>query len=436
VTTGNVTVPFSTTLNSLGYSDPSGLYSYRNWSGNDRPKVPKQYLYRSIMIPKKEIVATKGKRRGEVMRVIPAQYKTLRKRIWLKTMSQADNEHSYTSSKTVISNPMGSYVRLPTDNPASYTCSVKWACGDPLSDPASVWSSRDDIALLGKLREKIVGSDFNLGVFLAESNEALSMIAGNAIKISNSISLFKRGRFVDAFRELGTASKKISGNPKTRSAVTTRDVAGLWLELQYGWTPLLKDVESAAVFLAHQFSVPPAKRYKVSRTIPTTGNGTCFPASSFNTLGYERSYNQTTKTITAIVEEIDVVGMLGLKDPLSIIWEKLPYSFVVDWFSPIGGYLSARGMAQSLKATYVTTTYWRLFAKRPIFKAPYSHNAALAYSYWSGTVSRTVSTTLSIPRPTVKPLEKAASWRHCVNALALLEQKLPLLAVLNAKYSR
>jgi hypothetical protein len=32
---------------------------------------------------------------------------------------------------------------------------------------------------------------------------------------------------------------------------------------------------------------------------------------------------------------------LGLINPLEIVWELLPYSFVVDWFLPIGNWLSS-----------------------------------------------------------------------------------------------
>lgn len=37
----------------------------------------------------------------------------------------------------------------------------------------------------------------------------------------------------------------------------------------------------------------------------------------------------------------DLPGRFGLLNPLEVIWELVPLSFVADWFLPIGDYLSA-----------------------------------------------------------------------------------------------
>lgn len=37
----------------------------------------------------------------------------------------------------------------------------------------------------------------------------------------------------------------------------------------------------------------------------------------------------------------DLPGRFGLLNPLEVIWELVPFSFVADWFLPIGDYLSA-----------------------------------------------------------------------------------------------
>jgi hypothetical protein len=35
------------------------------------------------------------------------------------------------------------------------------------------------------------------------------------------------------------------------------------------------------------------------------------------------------------------LSQLGLINPAVIVWERLPYSFVVDWFAPVGSWLNA-----------------------------------------------------------------------------------------------
>lgn len=60
------------------------------------------------------------------------------------------------------------------------------------------------------------------------------------------------------------------------------------------------------------------------------------------------------------------IQQLGLDDPLGLIWELTPYSFVVDWFLPVGQWLSSfrsiKGLTFQGGYTYVKSQgrgYWR-----------------------------------------------------------------------------
>lgn len=289
------------------------------------------------------------------------------------------------------------------------------------------WGSNDTIAMIGKLREKVAGSDFNAGVFLGEGHEALKMIANNATKIYKALKAIRKGNFVDAQRALtGRESNKrirfdLNGDRKA--------LANNWLELQYGWLPLLKDVEGGAEFLYHQLSSPPVYRAVVTRKVE-------FPMSCVSGSPSKYTYafgkNMSRGRILAILKETDVVALSGLMDPLSVAWELLPYSFVIDWFIPIGNYLSARGLSQSLTGTFVTTVTHKSIAGGIVGLDEVEHfypfgvtkNSVMgdSYTYRHTIQSRTVSSTLEVPLPSVKPLSKVASWRHAANAVALLSQ--------------
>jgi hypothetical protein len=319
--------------------------------------------------------------------------------------------HSYSMSDQLLNDQVFEYSAYP---PTTWqTCTglnSGFTNAIGFTDP---WGSNDDIALLGKLREAVAGSSFNAGVFLAESKPALAMIADSATRIYNAYKAARKGNFAHASTLL------VRGTPRERLGRKT--VANSWLELQYGWLPLLSDCHEGAQFLAHHLNWPLQTRVRVSRKVKLVPKPSNYGMSIFAPESARR------KTIIAYISEKSVAQLSGLVDPLSIAWEVVPYSFVVDWFIPIGNYLSARGLASSLTGLFVTSD--KKFEK---WNGLYtSASATYPRSFRNGNAgvgntkisfSRTVSASLSVPLPTSKGLEKAASWRHCANAVALLSQ--------------
>lgn len=104
----------------------------------------------------------------------------------------------------------------------------------------------------------------------------------------------------------------------------------------------------------------------------------------------------------------------------SVAWELTPWSFVVDWFIPIGDWLTARGHAQGLKGTFITSDKKTGVANTPTGDFTLNQYTWISPCYRHIVFDRTISFVLGVPMPTLKPLAKAASWRHCANAVALL----------------
>jgi hypothetical protein len=46
---------------------------------------------------------------------------------------------------------------------------------------------------------------------------------------------------------------------------------------------------------------------------------------------------------------------MGLGNPASILWERIPWSFVLDWFIPIGTYLELIGQVPFMKGRWCRT---------------------------------------------------------------------------------
>lgn len=321
-------------------------------------------------------------------------------------------ENPYSMTKTVTDDDVFQR-RWSNAQSLITTTAVYDGAGNPTVDYR--WTANHDLQLLGRLRNRVAGSGFNAGVALGESREALRMITNAASRIYNGYRAARRGNFARA------ADILTAGRPRTNLPSRNR-VANNWLELQYGWLPLLGDVKAGAEFLAHQHSFPIQHRVKARLKIAT---GTITNKTWYSHRDYQV---RREKSIVAILKEKDVVALSGLTDPWSVAWELLPYSFVFDWFIPVGNYLQARGLSQALTGTFVSTDFKTYDTGTLVPDSGLSGMLVVGdvvYRQRHVSVTRTVSTTLPVPLPTSVGLGEALSWRRAANAVALLTNLVP-----------
>lgn len=289
-------------------------------------------------------------------------------------------------------------------------------------------NAEDEYKLLQKLRERIVGSDFNAGVFLAEATPALGMIFNAATRIDRALRRTLKFDFKGASRAL------IDGPiPRSARFSSKKSASSNWLELQYGWLPLLNDVEAAAKFLAHMSSVPLKQRIVVR----TRKNGDSNVAGAPGVYTYAQSTEFLTVQYVCYMKEVNLLGLSGLTDLASVVWERLPYSFVYDWFMPVGNYLQSRALAQNVSGTFVKTVVQSVKATGiqylPSYLSsltPYQRARVGEISAISGNtidryvLQRTIHNLLDPPLPNFSGLGTSSSWKRTANAVALLTQRL------------
>jgi len=291
--------------------------------------------------------------------------------------------------------------------------------------PALSWSSNDQVALIAKLGAAIRGHSFQMGVAIAEGRETMDLCVGTARRFGLALLALRKGRVDLALRQLGAVPKPEHRHRKPLSKpLETKDVSSLWLEIQYGWKPLLSDIhESMNAYTAitdkprsHRFSaIVSAGRQEV--TINYSDNAT--PSGAINATARVNK-SLTTRVVCTTTEQLDVARSLGLLDPLSIAWEVVPFSFVADWFVPIGTYFDALNAIPRTVNKFVVTSKLSYIVTgsgtaTPMNGASYSHNRVV--------INRSIPSSLSVPLPTFKPLPKALSAGHLWNALALIHQQ-------------
>lgn len=124
------------------------------------------------------------------------------------------------------------------------------------------------------------------------------------------------------------------------------DPASLWLQYQYAWKPLVGTVVSGVQLLNEGFK---SGSYLVSaqRTITEAIDPLWFfyPLERVMMVNASEAYQSARTVIWAVVRpdasQQVAYERLGLSNPLSLAWELVPYSFVLDWLVPLGAYLSS-----------------------------------------------------------------------------------------------
>lgn len=298
---------------------------------------------------------------------------------------------------------------------------------------SSYWTADDDTKLVDKIHDRIAGNNFHAGVALAEVDKTFSMIGDHARRISRSLKLISSGNVlgaINSLRSYSPSSRKAIDNLRS-SKKQARSASGSYLEYTYGVQPLLQDVSEGAAFLGFQAGNPATSAVSASRS--AQGQDYFLIRHPWYSLGSNGSYVYVTyklrisKRIKCRLFEVDTVKLLGLTDISSIAWERLPYSFVADWFVPIGTFLRQLNLARSIQGLFITS--FRVVTESGSIGIHnvggdrfYFTRRANAYEFKRVFFQRTVSNNLPVPQPRLRPIGRSASGRHCLNAVALLTQ--------------
>jgi len=410
-----------------GSWNSSGTYGlldkvhYKTWVGGDRPKAvyikkPIYYIYRDgkayKINPNHGVNARPPKRVSNAPHNYEMHYRNHRQHYVYKTREFDCSTYA-----------------LPGVGTWSNSLATNVTHSDGTNYSSFAMGENDRLKIIGKLREKLVGSDFNMSVFLGEGHQTLGLIADSATRIYRAMKSVRTGNIAHAANILvtGTARESAAGTKAWKAkALTKQTVGSAWLELQYGWLPLLKDAEAAAQMLAHQLTAPFRQKVKAgsrkSRVTVKTVDGNpvhCAP----DHISYTLTTYETMQYILYVDEKMSTPAVLGLLNPENVAWELMPWSFVVDWFIPIGQYLEARAFSSCVSGQAVLSQVLK-FMIGPITNSTSGKWSDPDYQQYGVDCYRSVYASLgsSVPLPSFKGLGQVASWQHCANAVALLVQ--------------
>lgn len=286
---------------------------------------------------------------------------------------------------------------------------------------------------ISKILEKLKDQKVNLAQVFAERIKTADMIALNATRIANAFLSLKKGNIKGAcdVLDIGLPTRKLREFNKRYAKYQSRAAAQAFLEIQYGWRPLLQDIYGAAEFLAakqsHEVRNVVRSRIKIdSNRDDQQKVGLEWTAHAdvvtFRERRYEVSMSVWFSTSNGLLA---TAGEAGLLNPLYLAWELLPYSFVVDWFLPVGKYLNSLDATLGLefeKGSF--TEYWEAKQKRLTVASSRDAVSGRVYDINIKGTCRQVccfrTPLLRFPRPVAPAFKNPLSFEHAANAIALL----------------
>lgn len=261
---------------------------------------------------------------------------------------------------------------------------------------------------------KVGSKKASFGESIAESREALQMLTKSAVSLYQAYRAARRGNWSGVAKALKVRRKDFT----KRHTVSER-----WLEYQYGWKPLMNDIYDAHELIQKGFREKTqwacsVRNLKDSHTHRVDyGGGSTDETVSSAKFSMKVFYSVSDSTLSKL-------GQMGLINPLSVAWEVVPFSFVVDWFLPVGNFLEA--ITAPLGVTFIDgyasarcestkTSY------RP--ESPYADEVRVsdtrgACCSMSGFTRRKLD---AFPAPALY-FKSPFSEAHALNALALISQ--------------
>lgn len=179
---------------------------------------------------------------------------------------------------------------------------------------------------------------FQGGVFLGELREAVHMIIRPASALRRSISSYSAAA--------KKAVRRAKGPHKAKA------LSGTWLEASYGWRPLFNDIDAGMAALADTSHLVPDVIVGVAKDEWRTSPAWASTVISGTFLNCDASFRTRFRGMVRYLgcvawESENRAGGwqshwgLTLSDFAPTIWELIPYSFLVDYFSNIGAIIDA-----------------------------------------------------------------------------------------------
>lgn len=277
--------------------------------------------------------------------------------------------------------------------------------------------------LANDLLAKVKHGEVNMGVALGEYKQTAKLFSDT---VSNVTDLIDTSGIRD--KPWMLAAEYLQNKPISRFLYRkAKACASAWLAFTYGFKPLYNDIVGAAQSLARSHNMEEVLKLRTVRSSHNEliqGFMSFASGSTFSSIGSVSGNVNVTGKVDFLVENplLRAAQLNGITNLGSVTWELIPYSFVFDWFVPIGNYLQqiepplgvefrnghsyVKAKGRSRRNTTITDQGWntRMF----------EHSLVKDRVCYQG-----------FPQPTIIVPDLSLSKSQMASAVSLLMQRLP-----------
>jgi len=351
----------------------------------------------------------------------------------MKSSKLPVNPYSSTWIRTM--NSQGLDQRLGTDGSFSNVWDgtatlFPWA----IPSTAPSFDTRTYNKTVQKLIDKMeVGIEGNVAQDFAQLKQTVDLIAGTCGRITRALMKLKKGDVFGAADQLVVNTKRAKWLSKQKRFSRSGALADNWLELQYGWKPLLQDIDGALrstanYLVQNDFVREVSASTKIATKDVVALYDQLYPAQRIGWKYVTTDYATRIGLRYRIDDHLkSYMAQMGFTNPLNLGWEIIPFSFVVDWFLPVGPYLSALSAWDGLsfvdgyQTDYVYEFTFVEISVKEWLQPPFNNTSWNRYGLWNREYINTRRVKLtSLPSMRMPVLKNPVSVTHAVNALALM----------------
>jgi hypothetical protein len=286
--------------------------------------------------------------------------------------------------------------------------------------------------------------------FIAELRDTIRGIRNPAKAIRRGIDDYAQAARRNARRANG--GRSVPRNPNDfrrlsdrRQGAIRRAISGTWLEHSFGWIPLANDIGDAIVSGIRLSRRTPRARFSGRGLEETDPDLATVQVSDTDTLikwQVSTYHSESVRIYGAVKLELATPATsaqeefgLATKDFLPAVWEAIPYSFLVDYFTNIGDIVNALSFPK-IDTAWVSRTFKNSSIRdctrarvlntgeETTFVKFWMERGVPSTYYWSRSVIDRIEYGDSLPLPSfVVEIPGSKNWRKWLNIAALATQK-------------
>lgn len=223
-------------------------------------------------------------------------------------------------------------------------------------------SLRDQVQLLVNWAERKQAID-SLAKLTNRVDDTLYDLADLSVKALTNPRQFVRDIVARLWNGRGSlknfkrAAREAAQRWRAKGEAGISKLSDFFLELNFGWIPLIEDIGTAITILN---SDPPPDSVKVkSRLSFKKVNKENYTSSAWWQSVTDGQYHVTMgATISSVNERLFKLDTWGALNPVQFVWQIATLSFVVDWFYNVNQFLASWTGRLAFTLTNVYTTVW------------------------------------------------------------------------------